>query len=81
MLERKEKVQEMKSSMNKKYKEVKEKLVLHYHDLLYKAEDCRNEGISWCIIAIWNLGQDVMLSYVPMCLDDRCIEFLFKVTV
>jgi hypothetical protein len=50
----------------------------HYETLLYKGEEVRNEGLIWIIKAMWNLGENVPMSFIPPFLDFHCIEFLFQ---
>ena len=54
------------------------KLMNHYETLLYKGEEVRNEGLIWIIKAIWNLGENVPMSFIPPFLDFQSIEFLFQ---
>ena len=54
------------------------RLMEHYETLLYKGEEVRNEGLIWIIKAIWNLGENVPMSFIPPFLDFQCIEFLFQ---
>ena len=48
----------------KKFKEIhnnlKEELLVHYHRLLSEGKDTRKEGLSWIILAIWNLKSNVL---------------------
>ena len=67
-------LEELKNELNK----IKDKLILHYHKLLFEAKDTRNEGLSWIIRAIWKLKTNVLMSYLPKFLDEKSIEFLFK---
>jgi hypothetical protein len=62
------------------YKNVREKLLVHYHKILYEGKDTRNEGLSWIIMKIWNLNSNVLLNFLPPFLDEECIIFLFKYT-
>ena len=66
----------------KKFKEkhlnVKEELLVHYHKLLSEGKDTRKDGLSWIILAIWNLKSNVLLSYLPKFLDQNIILFLFE---
>ena len=55
------------------------KLIYHYHTILSQGKDTRKEGLVWIIKAIWNLGTDVILSFMPTFLDEKCIKFIFKV--
>ena len=67
-------LQDLKKELNK----IKDKLIIHYHKLLFEAKDTRSEGLSWIIRAIWKLKQNVLMSYMPKFLDEKSIEFLFK---
>jgi len=66
----------------KKFKEIhhnlKEELLVHYHRLLSEGKDTRKEGLSWIILAIWNLKSNVLLSYLPKFLDQNIVLFLFE---
>ena len=55
-----------------------QKLMSHYESLLFKGEEVRNEGLVWIIKAIWNLGENVPMSFIPPFLDFQSIEFLFQ---
>lgn len=67
------------TNLNKKMKVVKNQLMLHYHILLNDGTDTRTEGLVWIIKAIWNLGFDVIISYLPIFLDEKAIEYLFTI--
>ena len=67
-------VKDLKKELNK----IKDKLIIHYHKLLFEAKDTRSEGLSWIIRAIWKLKQNVLMSYMPKFLDEKSIVFLFK---
>lgn len=58
---------------------IKNKLMLHYHTLLSEGIDTRQEGLVWIIKSIWNLGYNVIMSYMPNYLDEHCIDFLFSI--
>ena len=60
-------------------KEVKNELMIHYHNLLNEAKDTRKDGIMWIVKAIWDLCYDIIVSYLPNFLDDKSIAFVFKV--
>ena len=66
----------------KKFKEIhlniKEELLVHYHRLLSEGKDTRKEGLSWIILAIWNLKSNALLSFLPKFLDQNIILFLFE---
>jgi len=53
-------------------------LLTHYHLLLTNGKDTRKEGLVWIIKAIWNLGYNVIISFMPNYLDEKGIKFLFK---
>ena len=55
-----------------------EKLMRHYEGLLYKGIDTRNDGLIWIIKAMWKLGKNVPMQFIPNFLDFDAIEFLFK---
>ncbi len=76
--------QEMEK-LNKKLKNlhfiqnnIKEKLYNHYLRLLKDASDTRDEGLAWIIYEIINLGKNVLISYFPKYLDEKCIKFIFE---
>jgi len=60
-------------------KEKINKLSNYYHQKLYEGLDVRQEGLSWIIKAIWNLGENIKMSYFPVFLDNLSINYLFKV--
>ena len=60
-----------------KIKENKKNLIKLYHISLYEGLDFRHEGLSSVIRAIWNLGVDVDIKYMPNYLDKLLIDFLF----
>ena len=71
--------------LNKELNELREKdniivqkLMKHFQALLLKGRDTRNEGLIWIIKAIWNLGKNVPMQFIPTFLDFKSIEFLFK---
>lgn len=56
---------------------IKDKLYLHYLNILKEGNDTRDEGLSWVIAEILNLGKKVLMSYIPKYLDEKCILYLF----
>ena len=54
------------------------KLMTHYETLLFRGEEVRNEGLIWIIKAIWSLGENVPMTFIPPFLDFKSIEFLFQ---
>ena len=55
-----------------------QKLMRHYEGLLYRGKDTRSDGLIWIIKAIWKLGKNVPMQFIPTFLDFNAIEFLFK---
>ena len=47
---------------------------------LYEGLSLKGEGLISIIKAIWNLGMEVDVTYMPSYLDKQSIEFLFKKT-
>ena len=64
--------------IKKKERMVINKLMTHYETLLFRGEEVRNEGLIWIIKAIWNLGENVPMTFIPPFLDFHSIEFLFQ---
>ena len=54
------------------------RLMTHYETLLFRGEEVRNEGLIWIIKAIWSLGKNVPMTFIPPFLDFKSIEFLFQ---
>ena len=54
------------------------KLMRHYEAILYRGKDTRNDGLIWIIKAMWKLGKNVPMEFIPTFLDFNAIEFLFK---
>lgn len=76
------KIEEVKSLIdaeNVELKSIKNKLMLHYHKVLNEGLDTRQEGLIWIIKAIWNLGHNVIMYYMPNFLDEKAIDFLFSI--
>ena len=74
-LEIKEEIKTIKEEMES----IRNKLMLHYHVLLNEGFDTRQEGLVWIIKSIWNLGHNVIMSYMPNYLDEKCVDFLFSI--
>jgi hypothetical protein len=60
-------------------KDIKNELLVHYHKLLNEGRDTRKEGLMWLVKVIWDLGQDILVSYLPTFLDENAIAFIFQV--
>ena len=50
----------------------------YYHRKLYEGLDIRNEGLIWIMKAIWNLGENIIMSFFPNFLDQYSIDYLFN---
>ena len=61
-------------------KNTKQKLMRHYLELLYNGKEIRNDGLIWIIKAIWKMGENVPLSFMPTFLDLDAIKYLFNMT-
>jgi len=78
----KNKVNEKETLLKEKKSILKEKITKlsnYYHKKLYEGLDVRQEGLSWIIKAIWNLGENIKMSYFPNFLDNLSINYLFKI--
>ena len=64
--------------LKSRIKENKINLIKLYHLSLYEGLDFRYEGLSSVIRAIWNLGVEVDIKYMPRYLDKLLISFLFE---
>ena len=84
-----QKVEIIKKDVIEKENEYKEKKMLlkekiktlsySYHKKLYEGLDIRNEGLVWIIKAIWNLGENIQMTFFPKFLDDKIIDCLFAI--
>ena len=64
--------------LKSRIKENKINLIKLYHLSLYEGLDFRYEGLSSVIRAIWSLGVEVDIKYMPRYLDKLLISFLFE---
>ena len=62
----------------KQEKEIVNKLMLFYKELLFKGKSVKNDGLVWIIKTIWYLGENVPLSFMPQFLDFESIDYLFQ---
>ena len=62
----------------KEEKEIVNKLMLFYKELLFKGKSVKKDGLVWIIKAIWYLGENVPMSFMPLFLDFDSIDYLFK---
>ena len=65
------------SKVQKEYKSLKSELLGHYHKILIEGIDTRKEGLQWVIQAIWDLGEEVKMNYMPNFLDIKGINYIF----
>ena len=78
LYEKKIQINESSKELKNKIKENKINLIKLYHISLYEGLDFRYEGLSSVIRAIWNLGVEVDVKYMPKYLDKILINFLFE---
>ena len=50
----------------------------YYKEILYRGKTAKKDGLVWIIKAMWNLGQNVPMSFMPEFLDFDSIDYLFK---
>ena len=62
----------------KKEKVIVNRLMTFYKELLFKGKNVKKDGLVWIIKAIWNLGENVPMPFMPEFLDIDSIEYLFK---
>jgi len=67
-------------SLRNNKKDIRDKLMEHYKELLYKGTETRQDGLSWIIRAIWNLKRDVPIEFFPTFLDLDSINYLFLIS-
>ena len=71
--------QEKKKQLLKELKELQEIMLAFHCNNLKEGMDLRDDGIRWCIKAIWNMNQPVPISSFPKFLDEESAEFLLVV--
>ena len=64
--------------IKQKEKKIINKLMTYYKELLFKGKNVKKDGLVWIIKAIWNLGENVPMSFMPEFLDFDSIDYLFK---
>ena len=64
--------------LRKEEKEIINKLMLFYKELLFKGKEAKKDGLVWIIKSIWYLGENVPVSFMPEYLDLESIEYLFQ---
>ena len=81
--ENKLKLKEIKNNIEKLKIELKNKkniLLQYYHNILFEGIDTRKDGLSWVIIEIWNLNENVNMNFLPNFFDEKAIEYLFNIS-
>ena len=59
---------------------LRQQLLNIYHINLYEGLNFRTDGLPTLIRAIWNLGVNVDINYMPTYLDNESIDYLFERT-
>ncbi len=49
-----------------------------YKELLFKGKNVKKDGLVWIIKAMWSLGENVPMSFMPQFLDFESMDYLFK---
>ena len=62
----------------KEEKDIVSKLMLFYKEILFKGKVVKNDGLVWIIKAIWYLGENVPMQFMPQFLDFESIDYLFQ---
>jgi hypothetical protein len=62
----------------KKEKKIVDRLMTYYKEILFKGKNVKKDGLVWIIKAIWNLGENVPMPFMPEFLDFDSIDYLFK---
>ena len=68
------KIEELREKRNLKI----DQLYTHYLKILKEGKDTRTEGLAWIIREIYNLGKEIIMSYLPDFIDEMGIRFIFK---
>ena len=68
------KIEELREKRNIKI----DQLYTHYLKILKEGKDTRTEGLAWIIREIYNLGKEIIMSYLPDFIDEMGIRFIFK---
>ena len=67
------KIEELREKRNIKI----DQLYTHYLKILKEGKDTRTEGLAWIIREIYNLGKEIIMSYLPDFIDEMGIRFYF----
>ena len=72
------KINKVSDNLRKEEKEIINKLMIFYKELLFKGKETKKDGLVWIIKSIWYLGENVPVSFMPEYLDLESIEYLFQ---
>ncbi|CAK84083.1 unnamed protein product (macronuclear) [Paramecium tetraurelia] len=72
-----EKLEQENSKLNKNNKTLLKSIQGFLLELLKLGLDCRSQGLSWIIKAIWDSGEKIADSNFPTYLDSKARDFLF----
>ena len=64
--------------IKKKEKKIVNRLMTYYKEILFKGKNVKKDGLVWIIKAMWNLGENVPMPFMPEFLDFESIDYLFK---
>lgn len=73
-------LQETKNKVQKEVKDTRETLQAFYCRTLKDGMDLREDGLRWCIKAIWKSAHPVPVSSFPNFLDEGSITFTLKIS-
>lgn len=71
--------QDLKNKIQKEVKDSQETLIAFYCRTLKDGMDLRDDGLRWCIKAIWKTSHPVPVSSFPSYLDEGSVTFLLKI--
>ena len=72
------KLESEKEELKRKRKKLVEHLYIYYLNKLKEGNDTRNEGLSWIVKEIMNLGKNVLISYFPKYLSEESISYIIN---
>ena len=72
------KINKESDNLRKEEREIINKLMVFYKELLFKGKETKKDGLVWIIKSIWYLGENVPISFMPDYLDLESLEYLFQ---
>ena len=72
------KLESEKEELKRKKEKLVEHLYIYYLNKLKEGNDTRNEGLSWIVKEIMNLGKNVLISYFPKYLSEESITYIIN---